>query len=177
MTPADVNGTTQEATAAGTRQTAESASQDLVPPYGAVLFLDFDGVTHAEGAIGERLFRRLPAIEAVLVNHPRVMVVISSTWRLMHSLAALRARFSEAVAERVVGVTPHFDDGEPFQRERECVAWLRTYAKPWTPWVAIDDRVWLFRPFCAHLIAARWRGHGIEQAQLLELDARLSEFR
>jgi len=177
MKSANVDETVEATAMAGSPQAAKSPSQDLVPPCGAVLFLDFDGVTHAEGAIGERLFRRLPDIEAVLVNHPRVMVVIASTWRLMHSLAALRARFSEAIAERVVGVTPHFDDGEPFQRERECVAWLRTYAKPWTPWVAIDDRVWLFRPFCAHLIAAPWRGHGIEQAQLLELDARLSEFR
>lgn len=138
-----------------------------------MLFLDFDGVTHPEGAGQKRLFEHLPAIESVLLAHPQVRVVVSSTWRLLRPVEELRRLFNPLLARQIVGKTPWIDDGHAFPRERECIQWLRSHAAPWTTWVALDDRPWLFRPFCPQLITVPWKGRGIEPAQLEELDSRL----
>ena len=81
-------------------------------------------------------------------------VVITSTWRLQVPLDDLRARFSPDVAHRIVGVTAKFSQLEnvpeplrAFEREAECNAWLRANDRVVFPWLAIDDRSWLYRPF------------------------------
>ncbi|NEJ68913.1 HAD domain-containing protein, partial [Rhizobium ruizarguesonis] len=81
-------------------------------------------------------------------------VVISSTWRLQVPIDGLRARFSPDVAHRVVGVTPRFfelvnvpDSLLGYEREAECNAWLRANDRSVFPWLAVDDRSWLYRPF------------------------------
>lgn len=85
-------------------------------------------------------------------------LVISSTWRLHAPLAHLRERFSSDVAARVVGVTSRHGDLAnipetliSYEREAECQAWLRAEDRAHMPWLAIDDRPWLFRPFCPSL--------------------------
>jgi hypothetical protein len=137
------------------------------------LFLDFDGVLHPEGVPHRRLFERLPAVEEILLAHPQVRVVVSSTWRLRRSISELRQLFDPGVAGQVIGRTPHLDDGQPFARERECLQWLRSHADAWSAWVALDDRPWLFKPFCRQLIPVPWQGQGIEPEQLAELVARI----
>lgn len=81
-------------------------------------------------------------------------VVITSTWRLQRSFESLRAVFSGDVASRVLGVTPRFAELNDvpnsllgYEREAECNAWLRANDRIVFPWLAIDDRSWLFRPF------------------------------
>jgi len=81
-------------------------------------------------------------------------VVITSTWRLQRSFESLRAVFSGDVASRVLGVTPRFAELNDvpnsllgYEREAECNAWLRENDRIVFPWLAIDDRSWLFRPF------------------------------
>ena len=145
-------------------------------PYASIVFLDFDGVTHREGAPEREWFARLPAIEEVLASFPSTLVVVSSTWRLRRSLEELKKPFQPAIAARVIGVTPDLSDVMHHRRELECRAWLRVSAHPWTPWVAIDDRNWLFRPFCPELISTPWCGQGIEDAQLSLLTTRLVSF-
>lgn len=118
-----------------------------------ILFLDFDGVTHPELCNPDGYFCRLPAIEGILREHPRVEIVVSSTWRLnfgdeIESTIQMRKHFSPDIAFRIVGVTP--DLRSPAQkkslprwvaglRENECMAWLQRHRNAGTPWIALDD--------------------------------------
>lgn len=141
----------------------------------AIVFLDFDGVTHAEQCRPDELFCRLPAIEAVLRRYPAVGVVISSSWRRTHGLEQLAARFSADTAARILGRTPWLHDEPPFAREAECREWLRFHAYPDTEWIALDDQAWLFRPGCPNLIAVPSPGPGIGPAELSVLNDRLRQ--
>ena len=133
-----------------------------------IVFLDFDGVLHPEYTDNTAdLFSRLPLVEDVLREFPRAEIVISSAWRLNWrdpSVATLELRkhFSEDIAPRVMGVTPNYihldrknapDGLYLYQRQWECVMWLRAHRPAGTPWVALDDRAYWFRPFCENLMA------------------------
>lgn len=122
------------------------------------LFLDFDGVLHPEFCHESKHFSCLPVFEQVLRQVPDCDVVITSTWRLQMPLDSLRARFSPDVASRVIDVTPERGQLEDvpgpllgFEREAECHAWLHANGRVALPWLAIDDRPWLYRPFCPTL--------------------------
>jgi hypothetical protein len=85
--------------------------------------------------------------------------MISSTWRLQKSLDQLRSRFSADIAARVIADTPRFNmlvdvpaSLVSYEREAECHAWLRANNLSYLPWLALDDRSWLFRPFCKSLL-------------------------
>lgn len=127
-----------------------------------ILFLDFDGVTHPDPCGDEELFCRLPLLEELLREHPCVEVVISSSWRLTHSLAQMRAFFAPDMRARVVGATPvrPRTAGLPreladYERERECVAWMMNRRSRGAAWLAVDDRAWSFRPGCEQLVLTR----------------------
>ncbi len=131
-----------------------------------ILFLDFDGVVHPEPSHEKRAFTSLHLIEEVLREFESVEIVISSAWRLdygseMQAVDELKFKFSVDLQPRVAGVTPtipSFDrldsaDGlYLYQREAECLSWLRKNRPVWTDWVALDDRAYLFKPFCLNLI-------------------------
>lgn len=129
-----------------------------------ILFLDFDGVTHPDPCEDDELFCRLPLLEEVLREHPSVEVVISSSWRLTHSLPQMRAFFAPDMRARVVGATPTRPrtaslprELAGYERERECVAWMMNRQPKGFPWLALDDRSWSFRPDCEHLVLTRTR--------------------
>ncbi|MEJ7931488.1 HAD domain-containing protein [Ramlibacter sp. AN1015] len=122
------------------------------------LFLDFDGVLHPEHCPEDLHLCRLPLFEQALNELSLLHVVVSSTWR-ERGVEILRAGLQPQLRERVLGVTPQYSDlGEIppelhyFGREAECVAWLRRNACFGRPWLALDDRPWLFRPFHKNLI-------------------------
>lgn len=127
-----------------------------------IVFLDFDGVTHPEFCDVDALFGRLPLIEAVLREFETVRIVISSSWRVHHSLDVMREFFSPDMAQRVIDVTPIKEeearDGgvvvvpNRFERQLECEAWLEKNRPRGTPWLAIDDMPYLFKPQCPHLL-------------------------
>lgn len=131
-----------------------------------ILFLDFDGVLHAEPALTRHYLCRLPLLEEILMDYPRVEIVISSAWRLdwteeSKQIDGMRAHFSLALRDRVVGVTPDHRQSPAAQapsglgdylREWECVDWLRTHRPAGTPYLMLDDRPWLFRPDNPHLM-------------------------
>lgn len=132
-----------------------------------IVFLDFDSVLHPENVKRqEPLLSRLPLVEEVLREFPQVQIVISSTWRLRwrHPEVAaqeMRKYFSADIAPRVMGVTPSCLDLDwrtapdglyLYPRHRECETWLRAHRPPGTPWLAIDDRAYGFRPFCKNLM-------------------------
>lgn len=127
-----------------------------------IVFLDFDGVTHSETSSTEPLFGRLPLIEAVLREFETVRIVISSSWRVHHSLDVMREFFSLDMAQRVIDVTPIMEedggDGgvvivpDRFERQQECEAWLEKNRPRGTSWLAIDDWPYGFEPQCPHLL-------------------------
>ena len=129
-----------------------------------ILFLDIDGVLHPEFSHESRHFCCLPVLEGVVRQVQDCELVISSTWRLHAPLTHLRERFSSDVAARVVGVTSRHGDLAnipetliSYEREAECQAWLRAEGRAHMPWLAIDDRPWLFRPFCPSLFLVAGR--------------------
>ena len=132
-----------------------------------IVFLDFDGVLHPEETDNKAyLFCRLPLVEEVLREFPSAEIIISSAWRLNwpHQTVAtleLRKHFSDDIAARVRGVTPNYihlnrkdapDGLYLYPRQWECVMWLRAHRPVGTPWVALDDRAYWFRPFCENLM-------------------------
>lgn len=119
-----------------------------------ILFLDFDGVTHAEPYRAESAFGKLPLIEAAVRAVGGVEIVISSSWREDHTLEDLRSFFAPDMRQLVVGVTPDlWNPEQPIThlREAECRAWLAEH-QPHMDWVAIDDRPKWFTPHCPQLL-------------------------
>lgn len=135
-------------------------------PIDCVLFLDFDGVTHAEPYAKKDEHGRLPLIEAVLREFPQVDMVISSSWREQYSLVEMQGFFAPDMAARVIGQTPSMKQatstwlpgqGSGFEREREIEAWMSSHCTWDTPWLAIDDRPYWFRPNSANLLVTQAR--------------------
>jgi hypothetical protein len=97
-------------------------------------------------------------LEDALRQVPECRAVITSTWRLEQSYEDLLQRFSPDIAAMIEGVTPRYCDlaNVPntlvgYEREAECNAWLWANNLPHCNWVAVDDRSWLYRPFCKSL--------------------------
>ena len=144
-----------------------------------VLFLDFDGVLHPEHCHESKHFCRLPILEDALRQVPGTKVVITSTWRLEQSLEDLRQRFSPGIANMIQGVTPRYSELQnvpgtlvSYQREAECHAWLWSKNLPHCNWLAVDDRSWLYRPFCKSLLLVDGRD-GLTEATAYQLVTRL----
>lgn len=124
-----------------------------------ILFLDFDGVLHPENCNPSDYFVHQDTFNHVLRILKNVEVVISSTWRAKRNLDELRALFLPTIAQQIVGLTPFYLQLEDsvsdtlfgYEREAECVAWLRQNDRVTEQWLALDDRAWNFRPFCKNL--------------------------
>jgi hypothetical protein len=110
------------------------------------LFLDFDGVLHP---YQRGTLELLPLIETFLRCHPAVQVVITSTWRMQHSLEDLRDLFAEDVRNRVEGVVP-FINRTPYSRYQEVEAYLEEQGP--RLWCAVDDEANLFPPDHPNLV-------------------------
>ncbi|MBO1011373.1 hypothetical protein IPV27_27365, partial [Acidovorax sp. SD340] len=143
-----------------------------------ILFLDFDGVLHPEHCHASKHFCCLPILEDALRHAPGCQVVITSTWRLEQSFEDLLQRFSPDIASMIDGVTPRYCElaNVPntlvgYEREAECHAWLWANDIPYRSWVALDDRSWLYRPFCKSLFLVDGRA-GLTQATGSQLATR-----
>lgn len=143
------------------------------------LFLDFDGVLHPEFCHESRHFCCLPFFEEALRRVLDVDIVITSTWRLQRELEELLVHFSADVAHRVIGVTPAMsllndvpDSLVSFEREAECNEWLRSSGRLALPWLAVDDRPWLYRPFNPSLFLVNGKT-GLTKQSAQELTQRL----
>ena len=107
-----------------------------------ILFLDFDGVLHpVGGTLRQQRMEKLPLLESLL-REPglqQVGIVISSTWRLIHTPAQLRSMFAPDLRRRVLGCTPQLERHLSSQRRHEDItAWLRLHPGI-RQWVALDD--------------------------------------
>jgi hypothetical protein len=139
------------------------------------LFLDFDGVLHPDPCPRGRLFEHARALSDALAPHA-VDIVLSTTWRRIEPLEALKARLPPPLAARVIDITPSFSDISggagrlyPYPRQAECLAWLQqreaqrqrhaqdanahdaqSHNLPHN-WHALDDRAEWFEPYCERL--------------------------
>lgn len=128
----------------------------------ALIFLDFDGVLHP-GLAGTFIY--LPELEAFLRSHPKVVVVLSTTWRLQYSVGEIQTWFSADTRTRIIGATPSLGDGE--DRYAEIQLWLARHNMQ-CPWVALDDEPKLFPPSCPELVLCA-TARGLRRAQLTEM--------
>lgn len=87
------------------------------------------------------------------------------------------------VAQRVVGINPLMPDrGQlpdrvlAYEREAQCLAWLRAWRPSRLHWLALDDRSWLFSPFCPQLFLTDGT-RGLQPDQLPDLADRLDAMR
>lgn len=131
-----------------------------------VLFLDFDGAL-SKGLTKD--FRHRGLFESWLRLRPSVWVVVTSTWRLHHTLEELRDLFSADIRPRIVGTTPVLE-GEPLKRQAEILAWRKEHRHTGL-FVALDDQSDDFEVVWPHLVTCT--RHGITEAHLAEIDQHL----
>lgn len=124
------------------------------------LFLDFDGVLHADAVYLDRasgkpvlaegfstMFEWAPALHAILDSYPAVQVVLSTSWASHFGFDAARAYLPPGIAERVVDcvwrkdewmvhkITPrHFHQLYRFEQIEQYVR-----RKGLTNWIALDN--------------------------------------
>jgi hypothetical protein len=141
-----------------------------------ILFLDIDGVLHPDPAKAEDAFCQRHLLWQVLIARPQLRVVISSDWRLHHSLPKLAdwiAKGSgEALTPRIVGITPVLQGArhEYRGREKECLAWREQNAPE--SWLALDDVASNFTFGSPHLCLINYRT-GLIEADVETLLARV----
>jgi hypothetical protein len=111
------------------------------------IFLDFDGVLRRQDSPRSRLDADcLEQFAAAVLSAPDARVVVSSTWRLVHSFASLRALFPPQLAARIEGATPNLPEAEEFARHDEVLAYLAGRQLRGSPWIAVDDDPEQYRP-------------------------------
>lgn len=137
------------------------------------LFLDVDGVLHRRAPGAEKL-TALPQLQRSMRRHPRLEVVISSSWREVFDFEDLVELFDEDLRDRIVGNTPVLNQDTEFVRQRECEQWMRTHRPPDHEWVALEDEQALFEPDCPQLLLVDG-SKGLQREDLMRLDERLSE--
>jgi len=126
-----------------------------------VLFLDVDGVLNSytlihkvhtdKHAMDKELWREEHVDKLAVRRLNKILeltgasVVVSSTWRKIHSLHELRVilqRRGFKYPERVIDVTPELwrdDAGNRLYRGHEIQAWLDGFPKDVTSFVILDD--------------------------------------
>ena len=149
------------------------------PPYEWILFLDFDGVLHPEGAGAELEFCHLDNFEQVMREFPQVQIVVSSSWRFSESIEMLLLHFSNDIRERIVGITLRLLEFDSMrgQRQWECEAWVSEH-RPQARWLALDDRAQYFDAGCQNLVLiphVHDGGSGLEGAYVEILRQKIAE--
>ena len=146
------------------------------------IFLDIDGVIVPEKKfdipVGKENLLRFDPIclqifEEVLQRYPKVLVVISSSWREVFPFEVIRPLFSPSIARRVVGFTPFLDTKiiHQFQyiRHQEVLEFLRQNKASDDFWVAIDDIPEHYPPNAPVVVTDAYNGFDAYAALALEL--------
>ncbi len=151
----------------------KTSSISSSPRGDVTLFLDVDGVLHRR-APGAEKFTALPQLQQSMRRHPRLEVVISSSWREVFDFKDLVELFDEDLRTRIVGSTPVLEQDTEFVRQRECEQWMRTHCPPDQEWVALEDEKALFEPGCPRLLLVDG-SKGMQLEDCKRLDERISE--
>lgn len=107
-----------------------------------VLFIDIDGVMHADNCTADESFCFAQNFhDALRAADPRgqLPIVVCSDWRLTSTLAQLRSHFPRDMAHQLIGVTPDMLEVLHANRQTEVQAWMNQHS-PHGAWLAIDDR-------------------------------------
>jgi len=141
-----------------------------------ILFVDFDGVLHPQnkGAV----FSCTSVLWALLRQHPKLIVVISSSWRWDRSIEdmirLMTANGGEDLAGRIVGATPKLRHTiYAGCRQIECEAWLKSNGLSEMAWLALDDMPELFDSGTPHLYLVDSR-YGLLDADVVRLSRSLT---
>ena len=144
-----------------------------------ILFLDFDGVLHsALNAAGHPDdFNKLPLLENWLRQYPEVDVVISSSWREIKRMEALREIFSEDLRQRVVDKCPIIPINEEtnYYRYEEILTWIKLIKYDGL-WLALDDAAHEFPPFFDRLVVCQ-KNIGIDDSVIKKLTVKFKELK
>lgn len=132
----------------------------------SVLYLDYDGVLHADDVYrtrgrnvmirtpGRSLFEWAPYLEQALVTFPGVRIVLSTSWVRVLGFSRARDYLPPGLRERVIGATFHRREHGPTRELREFwaqssrgVQILRDLERRRPArWLAVDDAVDEFLP-------------------------------
>lgn len=148
-----------------------------------LIFLDFDGVIFSmSGCIYARSVsgqERLPEyvldpvalslLEYLLDKMPEIRIVISSTWRLGHTIEQLQKILGEKIGSRVIGATPKLDGYRGHEIKQFLDNWNEFYrGSKVEDFVIIDDDRDM-NPYMGHLI---WTDsmNGFTSRNLIEVE-------
>ncbi len=117
-----------------------------------IIFTDIDGVLNP--SFSKRWNKKSIAIYNRICKDFDLIPVISSTWRVKHSVAQLQAIFNEqGITAKILDCTPVLSD----YRGIEIDQWLRENS--WTKFVVIDDDVKQITPYVSNVVKVRgWIG-------------------
>ena len=116
-----------------------------------ILFLDFDGVLHPLTSERENLFCNVHYLEKSL-EFASCKIVITSNWRLTHSVDTMRELLPNKIGRLIIGATD-LATALNHQRFVEIQNYLKTYIDSSSvDWRAIDDMPQDFPRECENLI-------------------------
>lgn len=119
----------------------------MVNALSIILFLDFDGVLHPIPTGDQGVFYHLERFEELLCSHPRLDVVVSSSWRLTYPWDEIKGFFADDLQERIIDKTPNIPGGSRYE---EIQAWLKENSSH-SEWLILDDQPDEFPPECTRL--------------------------
>lgn len=141
-----------------------------------------DNLANGDDSMPGYLLSHVPLLEAVLIRHPGVRLVIASDWRKsFQNLDKLCSLFSPTIAARVVGklkVDPLPDPmapDAPNRRGHLMVKWMTENVNADANWLAVDDDRRHWGDHEDHLIRTQ-KLCGLDMQTTLELDRRISTF-
>lgn len=137
-----------------------------------ILFLDIDGVLNSAHVLdtqkrGDAIDRDMVSRINHIIDATGCKIVISSTWRLYHSLFAINKRLtSEGMHDNlIIGKTPRLD-AHYYNRADEILRWLKDNDDV-TQYIAIDDSAGEFDKIRDHLVATTWKD-GLQDIHVTE---------
>lgn len=121
-----------------------------------ILFLDYDGVLHADDVFrtkkgialksGGALFEHAPILAVALEPHPEVKIVLSTSWVRELGFSGAKKRLLPSLQNRVIGATYHTDfesedfAGTPWAMLTRYEQIIRHVSrKNITNWLAVDN--------------------------------------
>jgi len=148
---------------------------------GSALYLDFDGVLHDENVYfhprrgiyiktpGRTLFEWMPILEGLLLPHPEVSIILSTSWVRVFSFDFAKNQLSQALQERVIGATYH--------RREMRKAWFDSlprgvqiekdvYRRAPKAWFAVDDDAVGWPAWCRNNLILASGAHGISDSSV-----------
>ena len=116
--------------------------------------MSINGCLHT---VGGPIFAHADRLAKLLIDFPRVDIVLSTSWREIYPFDDLRNVFGEELSHRVIGATPVITQKEPpylpHVRHREIQLWFRHHSRETKRgYTILDDEQVLFPTDCPELI-------------------------